>query len=287
MISVIIPIHNSEKYLHQCVNSVLNQTHKNLEVILIDDGSTDLSPKICDGFAERDSRVIVVHQANSGVSSARNKGLDVASGEYITFVDSDDCLEPYIYEILLRLLQEKDADIAHCGYKRVSETGEVLKEVSGTHQVMEHSSVEAINHMLSGELYACSLWNKLFKRKLVRNIRFDQNLAINEDVLVAFLLFQNAKQTVFIDETLYHYRVYNGSACHTTEELKKIEDSLTATEAMIKNCKEPSIMQTLENRKYRCVSGLYSWYLFHKNEISKQENANLRAETKASYKKSK
>lgn len=119
LVSVIIPAYNIEKYIGRCLDSVLSQIYENLEIIIVDDGSSDGTGKILDDYEKRDSRIKVIHKENGGVSSARNKGLDMAVGDYIGFVDGDDIIAPEMYETLVKLLEEEDADIAHCGYQMV------------------------------------------------------------------------------------------------------------------------------------------------------------------------
>ena len=130
LISVIVPVYNTEKYLEKCVMSILNQTYKNLEIILIDDGSTDNSPQICDSLAEKDNRITVIHQPNGGVSSARNTGLDNTHGDYIMFVDSDDYIAPNMIEFLSENIG--DTDIAMCGYNSVDENGNLSPQENVT-----------------------------------------------------------------------------------------------------------------------------------------------------------
>ena len=130
LISVIVPVYNTEKYIEKCVMSILNQTYKNLEIILIDDGSTDNSPQICDSLAEKDNRITVIHQPNGGVSSARNIGLDNTHGDYITFVDSDDYIEPNMIEFLSENIG--DTNIAMCGYTSVEENGNLSPQENVT-----------------------------------------------------------------------------------------------------------------------------------------------------------
>lgn len=196
MISVIIPVYNSAPYLEQCLNSVLSQTYPNLEVICVDDGSTDISKHIIQKFVEEDSRVILVSQPNSGVSTARNAGLDIAHGEYITFVDSDDEIEPDMYETLLDLLLRYKADIAHCGYKKMHLDGTV-KDVLGTGELLVQDSSEASKCLITGQHFVGSPCTKLYKQELFSNIRFVPELKINEDVLVNAQLFNRAQKIVF------------------------------------------------------------------------------------------
>lgn len=277
-ISVIVPVYNSEKYLQRCINSILNQTYKDLELILIDDGSTDSSGSICDSFAKIDSRVRVIHQKNSGVSEARNIGLNHAVGDYITFVDSDDYIDSRMYEELINLFLKYNADITHCGYKRVNPEGVIQKEVHGTHKVLCQNQIEATNCFLRGEYFNCGIWNKLFKASLFERVRFDSHLKVNEDVVVGFLAFQNAKKIVFIDETFYCYVVHDESACNTIDEKRKILDEIEATKLMINECVHESNLKVLEERLFDKMLRLYRWHIFHKETSDKFEKKRLKRE---------
>ena len=270
-LSVIVPVFNSQKYLHRCISSILNQTHKELQLILVDDGSTDDSGRICDSFAENDSRIIVIHQSNVGVSEARNRGLEVATGDFITFVDSDDYIESIMYEELIRLLVKYNADISHCGYKRVDAEGVVLKEVNGTHRVFCQNSIEASNCFLQGKYFNCGIWNKLFKSELFKDIRFDGNLRINEDVVVGFLAFQKAKNIVFCDESYYCYVVHKESACNTVDDKKRILDVIEATKIMLTKCISEKNRITLSNRLFDKKLQLYRWYILNKYDETKKK----------------
>lgn len=229
MISVIIPIYNSAQYLPACLESVLNQTYRDLEVICINDGSTDGSLQILQQLARQDSRLRVIDQKNSGASAARNTGLDLARGEFVAFVDSDDTLEADMYETLLSLQEAHQADIAHCGYKRIRMDGSV-KEVSGTGLLLVQNWTEAIPCLLTGTYFACGLWNKLYRRSLFDQVRFDTNLKINEDMLVNVQVFHKAGTTVFLDAPLYCYYERSQSICNATAELRKLKDSIYAAQ---------------------------------------------------------
>ena len=126
LISVIVPVYNVEKYLVQCINSILNQTIKNLEIILVDDGSLDNSGKICDEFSKKDDRIVAIHKENNGLSSARNAGLEIANGNYIGFVDSDDWLDEHMYEILLKLIKENNSDISCCDFFKTADSNDTM-----------------------------------------------------------------------------------------------------------------------------------------------------------------
>lgn len=125
MISTIIPVYNVDNYLPKCVDSIINQTYKNLEIILVDDGSLDRCPDICDEYAKKDKRIIVIHKKNGGLSDARNAGLEIAKGEYISFIDSDDYINEHMYEDMLSAIENVDADLCICGYDRVNDDGEI------------------------------------------------------------------------------------------------------------------------------------------------------------------
>lgn len=165
LISVIVPIFNTEVYLHRVVESIIAQTYRNLEIILVNDGSTDASGQTCDGLAQKDARIKVIHQKNAGVSAARNAGLEAASGEWVGFVDSDDWVEPDMYAKLVRVAIDNEKPIAVCGYTKHHLDGQVerrtLESLPG-----RITSNEAIGHILSGRYYEGFMVNKLFKRRL-------------------------------------------------------------------------------------------------------------------------
>ena len=154
-ISVIIPVYNVEPFLPACLDSVLAQTHRDLEIILVDDGSADSSGAICDRYAGMDPRIRVIHQENGGVSLARNRGLELATGELISFIDSDDTLEPDMYEQLVHHMQTHGADISHCGYKHL--VRDEVRLINDTKQIRPQTREEALECLVSGRLFSGSL----------------------------------------------------------------------------------------------------------------------------------
>lgn len=213
-ISVIVPVYNTGKYLKECIDSILNQTHKNLEIILVDDGSSDGSGAICDGYAEKDDRVKVIHKENGGVSSARNAGLDIASGKYVGFIDGDDVIDEDMYEFLLDNLLLFDADISRCGMVR--ETGE-KKEAWGNDNSVPviRSTIEGICDVGEANgILPVSPCNKLYKYDIIENIRFDTRFVYAEDTLFNYYAACNAKKTVCCDKIKYHYISNSDSASH-------------------------------------------------------------------------
>jgi len=202
LISVIIPVYNSELYLEVCIDSVINQTYKSLEILLIDDGSTDRSPLICDSYELRDNRIKVVHKNNEGVSSARNLGIELASGEYISFIDSDDWLELDAYDHLATCIVDNHVDAVMFEYYVDHTNGETVHkshyELNG---VMDRMT--AIKNTISPvNRFAVS---KIFARKLVDKVRFDQGIHIGEDTLFACYALNNADSVYYSAKPLYHY----------------------------------------------------------------------------------
>lgn len=203
LISIIVPVYNVEKYLNQCLDSVCMQTYKNLEIILIDDGSTDKSGEICDEYAAKDNRIIVIHKENIGVSDSRNKGLDIATGNYIGFVDSDDWIEFNMFEILYKGIKEYKADISICGHAEVYENG-LLKPFHADSPVI-FSPIDAIEELIKENSFRDYLVNKLFTKKLFNSIRLPVGRII-EDKAIMYKLFDQSDAIVYLSEVLYYYR---------------------------------------------------------------------------------
>lgn len=200
MISVIIPVFNVESYLSRCVESVISQRYTNLEIFLVDDGSTDQSGDICDWYAQKDSRIQVIHKENGGASSARNAALDRCSGAYIGFVDGDDYIEPEYYEKLLRAITESDSELAVAGFARdnglrIVKTTISSRLLDSNHAVYEDylSSVE-INHMVV---------NKLYRASLLSDVRFPEDIKRNEDVWFTTSILTIVSRAVFVPDCYY------------------------------------------------------------------------------------
>lgn len=204
-ISIIVPIYNAEKYLEKCLDSLKNQTFREIEVLMIDDGSTDSSPEICKGFAEKDPRFVHIRQDNAGVSAARNKGLEAAHGEYIGFCDSDDFAEPDMYEDLYRLVTENGADVAVVSSVQSEDPPD--RSLDGE-AVQAFSGREAIRVMHHGELFQGQLWNKIVRRDVIGDLRLDPSVAIFEDMLFLWDLFARCEKVVYQKLQRYHY-IYN------------------------------------------------------------------------------
>ena len=212
LISVIVPIFNTEPYLCRAIDSILAQTHKNLEVLLINDGSTDGSGRICDEYAIRDSRIRVIHQENSGVSMARNAGLDVATGGWIGFVDSDDWVEPEMYEKLLRVAASKKVTIVACGFIKHCEEGwKEIRKFDDFEGVI--STNDALGYVLDGRYFEGFLWNKLFNSKMIKNadISFGSAYETCQDLVFVVQSILKGGVIAGLSEPLYHYCLRKGS----------------------------------------------------------------------------
>lgn len=222
MISVIVPVYKTEFFLCRCVDSILGQTYKDIEVILIDDGSPDMCPALCDDYAVKDARVKVIHQANSGVAVARNTGLAVAKGEYITFVDSDDYIEPVMYEMMMDIVKKYQCDVVMCDC--VKDNG--ITKIPYTHGIRagfynkEQLCKEYYPHLLMMENieYPATISNclLLFKRQLVSNIRYLEGVRFSEDLLFGAQLLYSADSFYYMKGiNLYHYWMNQDSVTHT------------------------------------------------------------------------
>lgn len=230
-LSIIIPIYNVEKYLPQCLDSVINQTYKNLEIILINDGSSDSCPKICEEYAAKDYRIKVIHKKNGGLSDARNEGLKIASGSFISFLDSDDFLSVDFYKILVRTLIEYDADIVECGFRKFERDLDFVKEIETGKENIELFETEIALKLLMTEYFKQIVWNKIYRKEIVADLQFPVN-KINEDEFWTYKVFGNAKKIVKIPNELYFYRQQSDSIMGTKYSLKRL-DGLQAMEERI------------------------------------------------------
>jgi len=210
-ISVIVPVYKVEPYLDQCVESIVNQTYRELEILLIDDGSPDRCPEICDAWAEKDARIRVIHKANGGLSDARNVGMDAAEGEYIAFVDSDDFVEPEYIEYLFRALKETGADLSECGHCRTLEPLEKKEMAPPVLQTPEEALYIWSAH--PQERVNCVVWDKLFRRERIEGERFALGY-YGQDMLFSCRVFGKCRKIAYIENQLYHWRITPGSAMH-------------------------------------------------------------------------
>ena len=215
LISVIVPAYNVEKEITRCLDSIAAQTYQNIEILAVDDGSSDATAEILDRYSETHKNVRVIHKENRGVTSARLCGVREARGEWIGFVDGDDEIEPDMYERLLKNALEYNAQISHCGYQMRFSDGRI-HYFHNTGILVQQDQMTALRELLSGGMFEPGLWNKLFHKRLLQDLlrtdKMDTGIKINEDLLMNFYLFREAERTVFEDFCPYHYIIRAASA---------------------------------------------------------------------------
>lgn len=211
LISIIVPIYNVEQYLDKCVKSIQNQTYQNLEIILVDDGSPDHCGAMCDEYAQSDKRIRVIHKKNGGLADARNHGLDIARGDYIAFVDSDDYIHPQMYESMLRAAVDNEADIVISDWKKVNQEENHLLE----NMIPDEKRLQAVDGKKIQYLYFDKpdsritytvAWNKLYTKEIFTGRRFPVG-KVHEDEFVTFQILYDAKKIIYLPEELYFYLV--------------------------------------------------------------------------------
>ena len=214
LISIIVPVYNTDKYLKKCLNSIINQTYKNLEIILIDDGSTDDSGNICDNYAKKDNRIIVKHTKNNGVSTARNIALDIAKGDYITFVDSDDYIDKNMYELMINKMVASQSDICICAFCKEDNNGNPIKPIKNDpkegHYIFDR--IDFPNEIHFNSNIMGYTWNKVYNNRLIKKnkIRFNRDFKMTEDSLFNMEIFDSNKKfkCCYINSNFYHYVIY-------------------------------------------------------------------------------
>lgn len=228
LISVIVPVYNVEKYLEKCVKSIINQTYKNLEIILVDDGATDNSGKICDELSKTDSRIKVIHKENGGLSDARNFGLDIATGEYIAFIDSDDFLKEDFYEYLVNLKNETNSDIIECNFIKVYEDDLEIFEfpIKNEEAIITTGNKGALELLMSDDdeisTNSVVVWNKLYKRDLFDDIRFPKGKT-HEDQFTTYRLLAKCNKFTTSSRLAYGYFQRKTSIVNKTFNIKRFD----------------------------------------------------------------
>lgn len=229
-VSIIIPVYNTAQYLKRCLDSVRHQTYTNLEIICVDDGSTDGSQDIVDEYGRIDSRFIVIHQENGGESSARNTGLLKSTGDYIGFMDCDDWIEPNMYEILVDALESNYADIAACSWFKSFDDNEI--EMINKKKVLEGviNQEQFMRYIYERDSYQgfAYMWDKLYKREVLTDqghniLLFDNNIRLGGDVIYLAMAALNCNSAVYVPKAMYHYYQRNSSGCHTVDIDKRMD----------------------------------------------------------------
>lgn len=274
MISVVVPVYNVEKYVAECVDSIVNQTYKDLEIILVDDGSTDNSGAICDELAGKDERIKVIHKTNGGLSDARNAGIDIAKGEYISFIDSDDYIHPQMLELLLHTSLKIDSDISVCLFASVGETEKRSFQTIDDNTISVSTySENRLSEIYNNNLITVVAWNKLYKKSLFNSIRYAYGKIHEDEFIIHELLFA-ASKVAYIDTELYFYRTRSNSIMQNVS-LKSIEhgyealiqrEQFFASKELPQNVSETRALEALYITKY------YRYVLkkYHKALLLKQ-----------------
>lgn len=279
LISVIVPIYNMEQYLKRCVESILKQTYKNLEIILVDDGSTDSSPKMCDEYTKVDERIKVYHKENGGLSDAKNFGLKKATGEYVGFVDSDDWIEEEMYETMYSELKETKSNIVICGRYIEYEGGETKKWYNNNKLVMEkEQSLIYLNSFYNFDMSSC---DKLYERRIFDNIEFPYKKKC-EDAYVTYLLFDKADRVTYIPKCFYHYFQRDGSISRNSGINM---DYIYAAEEQLEffKTKYPSIKYIAETNYVFSIKAIFQSAIERNSKLTNEFNIKKR-EVKKYYK---
>lgn len=217
-VSVIVPIYKVESYLDKCIRSITAQTYRELEIILVDDGSPDNCPAICDAWAEKDNRIKVIHKPNGGLSDARNAGLAVATGELVSFIDSDDWVAPEFIQTLYDAMIRTGAEVAECGAAFVDETGTVLRQRKAA--AGEMGSIEALRRLVLEDGVYQTVWNKLYRREIC--IPFETG-KLNEDEFFTWKVFEKIKKLAVVEAPLYNYLQRGGSIIGTGYHIRRLD----------------------------------------------------------------
>lgn len=221
LISVIVPIYNVEKYLGRCIESIVNQTYKNIEIILVDDGSPDNCPEICDNWEKKDERIKVIHKENGGLSDARNAGLEIASGDYISFIDSDDYISLDFFETLLETMISENSDIVECSVVKFYEKNN-FDDYYDDLSVCSFNKINGLSALISENPFHQHVWNKLYQFSLVSDIPFAVG-KLNEDEFWTYQIFGRAKKVTKINKTMYYYFQRENSIMGNMYNLKRLD----------------------------------------------------------------
>lgn len=253
LISVVVPVYKVEKYLNQCISSIVNQTYQNMEIILVDDGSPDGCPEICDVWKKKDKRIKVIHQKNYGAGYARNQALDIARGEFIAFVDSDDYIAPTMFEFLHKQFFD-DIDIVECDYCEVQDKEVIFSDKNDSFKSQIFTAEEAMVENINDHIFRQLIWNKMYKKRVVKNIRFPIGHKI-DDEFWTYQILGNARKLVHTSKILYAYRQQEESVMHLLSADRRIE----AIDAKIQRhkyiCKNMSSIETISlcNLWFTCL----------------------------------
>lgn len=267
LISVIVPIYNVEKYLNRCIESIVNQTYKNLEIILVDDGSPDNCPQICDEWKEKDNRIVVIHSSNKGAGNARNIGLKIAKGNFISFIDSDDMIsEDYIY--FLYNLFDDETDITECEYINFFDEIDFPKNKQYT--ILKYTMEEAMTSHINNSVFKQVIWNKMYRKEIINTTYFPINKKIDDEFWTYKTIAQSRK-LIHSSKVCYAYRQQQESVMHLLDNEKRFQGIDAKIERHkfildnIPNLKNVSLINLWFECMYQCQN-----LLINKNDTSKK-----------------
>ncbi len=296
LISIIIPAYNIENYIAKCLDSLLNQTYKNLEIIVVDDGSSDNTGNVIDNYVSKYENIKVIHKNNGGVSAARNSGIEVANGDYIGFVDGDDTVDKEMFKVLIDNAIKYEADISHCGYKMVFPSR--IDYYYNTGMLVEQDNKLGLKDLILGERVEPGLVNKLYKKELFKTVRMNEKIKINEDLLANYYLFKQSKKSVFYDKCMYSYILRKNSASTSKININKIIDPVKVKKEILDDLGKESSLYNMTYERYIMTlisicrnvqirkNKEYKSYIYDAKRILKYEINNIR-KNKAVSKKTK
>ena len=267
-ISIIVPVYKVEKYLCRCIDSILNQSFEDFELILVDDGSPDSCGIICDEYCKKDKRIKVIHKENGGLSSARNAGLDIAQGEYIGFVDSDDYINKDMYNIMYREIKKTNSDIVICNYKNVYNYD--YFNIKAKYKIEDIKYFNKINAL--EELYGIKkiqfivAWNKLYKKSIFLNLRYEEN-KIHEDEFIIHKILYKCKNVKYINCELYYYMQRKNSIMSEDFNIKKL-DAVYALNDRAKFFRINCLQNLTEKAQYEYINAHFTYYFKCKSKLN-------------------
>lgn len=276
LVSVIVPVYNVKEYLNRCLESLINQTYRNLEIILIDDGSTDGSDSLCDKWSSNDSRIKVIHSENHGVSHARNLGLNQASGDLISFIDSDDWVDRDWYKKLVKEMVRSQTDVCVGAFVRDDGISQWVDLNKGMPQILTH--IDAIKELFKTDktrLFGWHLCDKLYNRKILTGIRLNESIAMAEDMLFCFEAVYKSSKVSYYPTFGYHYRVRQGSATRGGASVKGFSSNFTARKLLMERARQlgdPLVLQIVNDFYYKFLIFLL------RNALSLDNYASLKSE---------
>ena len=266
LVSIIVPVYNAEQYINKCIDCILEQTYQNIELILVDDGSSDKSAQIIDEESRNDERILVIHKSNGGASDARNTGLSICRGEYVCFVDADDIIDPEYVMTMLTIAKEHDCDIVQCEYKRVDNRDIVFNK--GENEISVVNNIDMLNRIYSKyNVDTIVLWNKMFKKSVIADNMFPVGIMFEDEVFCPRVIY-NASRIAITNATLYYY-FHNSSSVMNMEYSKKKLDIFTALKLRMDFYCKCGLKDLYEKDLYKYMNKLLqNIYLVRKSQMA-------------------